>query len=56
MSDSAGMGEGAPSPDVAADALVEALKSGDFLVYPDAMAQGAAQAYAPFADNVINAE
>ncbi len=56
MSDSAGMGEGAPSPDVAAEALVDALKSGDFLVYPDAMAEGAGQAYSAFADNVINAD
>ena len=56
MSDSAGMGEGAPSPDLVAEALIDALQSGDFLVYPDPMAQGAGKAYAPFADNVINAE
>lgn len=54
MSDSAGMGEGAPSPDLAAEALIAALKSGDFLVYPDPMAQGAGEAYAIFANNVIN--
>ena len=56
MSDSAGMGDGAPSPDLVADALIGALASGDFLVYPDAMAQGAGEAYAPFAESVINAE
>lgn len=56
MSDSAGMGDGAPSPDLVADALIGALASGDFLVYPDAMAQGAGEVYAPFAENVINAE
>lgn len=56
MSDSAGMGDGAPSPDLVADALIGALESGDFLVYPDAMAQGAGEAYASFADNVINAK
>ena len=55
MSDSVGMGEGAPSPDLVADALLGALESGDFLVYPDEMAQGAGEAYAVFADNVINA-
>ena len=56
MSDSAGMSEGAPAPGVVADALIGALNSGDFIVYPDPMAQGAGEAYASFADNVINAE
>ncbi len=55
MSDSAGMGEGAPPPSLVADALIGALKSGDFIVYPDELAQQAGEAYASFADNVINA-
>ncbi len=54
MSDSAGMGEGAPPPSLVADALIGALKSGDFIVYPDEMAQQAGAVYASFADNVIN--
>ncbi len=56
MSDSAGMGEGAPSPDLVAVALLDALETGDFFVYPDEMAQGAGEAYAPFANNVIDSQ
>ena len=53
MSVSAGMGEGAPSPDLVADAMIGALETGDFLVYPDPMAQGAGEVYASFAENFI---
>ena len=53
MSDSAGMGEGAPPPSLVADGILAALKSGDFYVYPDEMAQGVSQIYAPFAKNVL---
>ena len=53
MSDSAGMGEGAPPPSLVADGIIAALKSGDFFVYPDEMAQGVAQVYAPFAKGVL---
>ncbi len=53
MSVAAGMGEGAPSPNLVAEALIAALESGDFLVYPDPMAQGAGEVYAPFADSFI---
>jgi len=53
MADSAGMGEGAPPPSLVADGILTALKSGDFFVYPDAMAQEVATAYQPYAENVL---
>lgn len=55
MADTAGLGEGAPPASTIADALIDALRTGEFLVYPDPMAQSAGEAYAPFADNVIHA-
>ncbi len=55
MADSAGIGEGAASPEVVAEVLLNALQSGDFLAYPDPMAQGAGDVYESFAENVINA-
>lgn len=54
MSDSAGMGDGAPSPSLVADGILEALKSGDFYVYPDPAAQEISQIYKPFTQNVLN--
>ena len=53
MADSAGMGEGAPPASLVADGVLSALKSGDFFVYPDELAQSVAQAYAPFAQGVL---
>ena len=53
MSDSAGMGEGAPPPSLVADGILAALKSDDFFVYPDTMAQEVAGIYEPFATNVL---
>jgi len=53
MSDSAGMGEGAPPPSLVFDGILAALNSGDFFVYPDEMAQGVASVYEPFAQNVL---
>ncbi len=53
MSDSAGMGEGAPPPGLVADGILSALQSGDFFVYPDEMAQGVAEIYSTFATNVL---
>lgn len=53
MADSAGMGEGAPPPSLVADGVLAALKSGDFFVYPDEMAQAVAEVYAPFAQGVL---
>jgi len=53
MADSAGMGEGAPPPSLVADGILAALKSGDFFVYPDPMAQDVAEAYTPYAKAVL---
>ncbi len=56
MSDSAGMGAGAPPPSLVADGILAALKSGDFFVYPDQIAQKVAEIYSPFAKNVLEIE
>ena len=53
MSESAGMAEGAPSPSLVAEGILSALKSGDFFVYPDEMAQSVAEIYGPYAKNVL---
>ena len=53
MADSAGMGEGAPPASLVADGILAAFKSGDFFVYPDDVAKGVAQVYAPFAQGVL---
>ncbi|BCD95848.1 SDR family oxidoreductase [Marinagarivorans cellulosilyticus] len=53
MADSAGMGDGAPPPSLVADGVLAALKSGDFFVYPDPMAQQVAEVYRPYAQNVL---
>jgi len=53
MADSAGMGEGAPPAHIVFDGIKSALEAGDFFVYPDEMAQGVAQIYQPFAQNVL---
>lgn len=53
MADSAGMGEGAPPASLVFNGIHAALKTGDFFVYPDEMAKGVAQVYAPFAQNVL---
>ena len=53
MADSVGMGEGAPPPSLVADGVLAALKSGDFFVYPDPIAQQIGEIYRPFAENVL---
>ena len=53
MADASGMGEGAPPPSLVADGVLAALKSGDFFVYPDPMAQEVAKVYEPYAKNVL---
>ena len=53
MSDSAGMGEGAPPPSLVSDGVLAALKTDDFFVYPDPMAQEVSKIYQPFANNVL---
>lgn len=48
-----GMGD---SPAVVAEGIVSSLKAGDFHLFPDAMAKGIGEAYASFAENVVEAE
>lgn len=54
MSESAGMANGAPSPDLVANGVISALGTGDFYVYPDKIAQSIAAVYSPFTKNVLN--
>lgn len=55
MSDMAGMTEIAEPPAVVADGIIEALKNGDFHVFPDSIAKQMGGAYKSFAENVIEA-
>jgi len=56
MGTAAGFAEIAEPPAVVAEALVDALQTGDFHVFPDSMAQQVGSAYRSFAENVIEAE
>ena len=53
MSDAAGMTEVAEPPALVADGIIEALKTGDFHVFPDSMAKQMGGAYKSFAENVV---
>lgn len=53
MSDAAGMTEVAEPPALVADGIIEALKTGDFHVFPDLMAKQMGGAYKSFAENVV---
>lgn len=53
MADSAGMTEIAEPPEVVAEAIIRALKSGSFHSFPDTLAQEMGTAYASFATSVI---
>ena len=53
MADTAGVTEGAEPPSVVADGMIAALKSGDFHVFPDTMAEQFGRAYKSFAESVI---
>lgn len=55
MSDAAGMTEIAEPPAVVADGIIEALKNGDFHLFPDAIAKQMGDAYKSFAETVIEA-
>lgn len=55
MADDAGLPDG-ESPTVVADAIVDALQTGRFHAFPDAMARQIAEAYQPFAENVVEAD
>ncbi|WP_436714487.1 SDR family oxidoreductase [Roseiconus lacunae] len=56
MATDAGLHEMAEPPSLVADAIVEALQNGQFHAFPDSMAVQIGQAYASFAENVIEAE
>lgn len=56
MADAAGFAEIAQSPDVVADAVVQAIRNGTFHVFPDTMAKQVGGAYESFATNVVEAQ
>ncbi|BAY83988.1 oxidoreductase, short chain dehydrogenase/reductase family protein [Calothrix parasitica NIES-267] len=53
MGDEAGLTDIAEPPTLVAEAILEALKNGDFHVFPDSMAKQIGSAYQGFAKNVI---
>jgi short-subunit dehydrogenase len=55
MANAAGLGEIAEPPSVVADAIVAALRTGDFHIFPDSMAQKIWGAYESFAENIVDA-
>ena len=55
MGDEAGLTEIAESPTLVADGIIEALKAGDFHVFPDSMAKQIGGAYQSFAEKVVTA-
>ncbi|EAQ78237.1 SDR family oxidoreductase [Blastopirellula marina] len=55
MADHAGMSEGAEPPTVVSEAIIHALKNGEFHVFPDSMAKQFGEGYESFAKNFIEA-
>lgn len=55
MGDSAGFTDIADPPTMVADGIIEALKSGEFHLFPDTMAKQVGGAYESFAENIIEA-
>lgn len=55
MGDAAGLTEIAEPPTLVADGIINALKAGDFHVFPDSMAKQIGGAYQSFATNVVEA-
>lgn len=53
MSNAAGLTEVAEPPALVANGMIEALKAGDFHVFPDSMAKQMGSAYKSFAENVV---
>lgn len=53
MGDAAGLTEIAEPPLLVAEGIIEALKTGDFHVFPDSMAKQMGNAYKSFAENVV---
>lgn len=56
MGDAAGLTEIAEPPQLVPEAIIAALESGDFHVFPDSMAKQIGGAYASFAENVVEAD
>lgn len=56
MGDAAGFEEIGEPPELVADGIVAALKSGEFHVFPDSLAKNVGAAYQSFVENVIEAE
>ena len=55
MGNSAGFGEIAEPPELVAQAIIDALESGEFHAYPDTMAKQVGAAYRDFASNIVEA-
>lgn len=53
MSDAAGLTEVAEPPALVADGIIDALKTGDFHVFPDSIAKQMGSVYKSFAENVV---
>ena len=55
MASSAGFDDIAESPSLVADGIIEALRAGEFHLFPDSMAKQIGGAYASFAETIIEA-
>lgn len=55
MADNAGLTEMAESPRLVADGIIEALRNGNFHVFPDTMAKQIEGVYRNYAENIIEA-
>lgn len=55
MATAAGLGEIAEPASLVADGIIDALKAGDFHVFPDSMAKMIGDAYRSFAENIVEA-
>ncbi len=55
MTDGLGFDEMTESPKLVSEAILEGLKSGEFHVFPDAMAKQVGEQYASFAKNIVEA-
>ena len=53
MADKVGFSDIAEPPSLVAKAIIEALKVGDFHVFPDLMAKRVGEAYKSFAENIV---
>ncbi|MEO1496312.1 MAG: SDR family oxidoreductase [Planctomycetota bacterium] len=56
MADHAGIADMAEPPSLVADGIIEALAAGEFHLFPDTMARQFGEAYAGFADTIVNVD